>query len=193
MYRCLKRVIDLAVAGVALVVLAPVLLGIGVAIRLGSRGPALFRQERAGPAGRPFLLYKFRTMRPDVDPFGPSPKAGDDPRLTRLGRVLREYSLDELPQLVNIVKGDMSLVGPRSERPQLIEKFQNEIPFYRARLFVKPGLTGWAQVNFGYAWNIDTNTIKQEFDLYYIKHRNLLLDIIIILRTVGTVVGFRGQ
>ena len=111
--HCLKRAFDLLVSGLMLVVLAPLLAGIVVAIRLGSRGPAIFRQERAGRNGRPFTFYKFRTMRLDVDPFGPSPKSGADPRLTRIGRFLREYSLDELPQLVNILRGDMSLVGPR--------------------------------------------------------------------------------
>jgi lipopolysaccharide/colanic/teichoic acid biosynthesis glycosyltransferase len=112
-YIFLKRVFDLLVSSLLLVILAPLLVGLAVAVRLSSRGPALFRQERAGKDGRSFTFYKFRTMRPEVDPFGPSPKSGDDPRLTRLGRFLREYSLDELPQLVNVLKGDMSLVGPR--------------------------------------------------------------------------------
>ncbi len=186
MYHFLKRVTDLAVAGVALVVLAPVLLGISVAIRLGSRGPALFRQERAGQAGRPFLLYKFRTMRPDVDPFGPSPKAGDDPRLTRLGRVLREYSLDELPQLVNIVKGDMSLVGPR---PLYVAQMAEWDERQKKRLLVKPGLTGLAQIS---GRGELTREEKLELDVRYVEEASLRLDGRILLATLGRVFARRG-
>ncbi len=186
MYHFLKRVTDLAVAGVALVVLAPVLLGIGVAIRLGSRGPALFRQERAGRAGRPFLLYKFRTMRPDADPFGPSPKAGDDPRLTRLGRLLREYSLDELPQLVNIVKGDMSLVGPR---PLYVAQIAEWDERQKRRLLVKPGLTGLAQIS---GRGELTREEKLELDVRYVEKASLRLDSRIILATLARVFARRG-
>ena len=120
-------------------------------------------------------------------------KIQDDPRLTRFGRHLRKTTLDELPNLINVIKGDMSLVGPRAERPELVEYFQKHIPFYRARLLVKPGITGWAQVNFGYASTIDETVTKLEFDLFYIKRRNLLMDLVILLRTPGTVMGFRGR
>ncbi|HZW03303.1 MAG TPA: sugar transferase, partial [Anaerolineaceae bacterium] len=114
-------------------------------------------------------------------------------RVTRLGRFLRKSHLDELPQFINVLRGEMSLVGPRAERPQLIASLQEQIPFYRARLFVKPGLTGWAQINFGYASDAAANAVKLEYDLYYIKHRNLLLDFSILLRTFGAVFGLRGQ
>ena len=116
-----------------------------------------------------------------------------DQRITRVGWLLRKTHIDELPQFFNVLIGDMSLVGPRAERPELMDELQRVIPFYRARLMVRPGLTGWALVNFGYASNTQTNAIKTEFDLFYIKHRNLTLDITILLRTPGTVIGFRGQ
>jgi lipopolysaccharide/colanic/teichoic acid biosynthesis glycosyltransferase len=186
MYCLLKRVIDLAVAGVALGVLAPVLLGIGAAIRLGSRGPALFRQERAGRGGRPFLLYKFRTMRPEVDPFGPSPKAGDDPRLTRLGRVLREYSLDELPQLVNIIRGDMSLVGPR---PLYVAQMAEWDERQKRRLLVKPGLTGLAQIS---GRGELTREEKLALDVRYVEEASLWRDGRILLATLWRVFARRG-
>ena len=121
------------------------------------------------------------------------PAEENDERITSIGRLLRKSHLDELPQFLNILKGDMSLVGPRSERPMIINDLQNEIPFYRARLFVKPGLTGWAQVNFGYASGVEENAIKLEYDLYYIKHRNLTLEISILFQTFGAVIGLRGR
>jgi lipopolysaccharide/colanic/teichoic acid biosynthesis glycosyltransferase len=117
----------------------------------------------------------------------------NDERITRTGGFLRRTHIDELPQAWNVLRGEMSIIGPRAERPELIEKYQKEIPFYRARLLVKPGITGWAQVNYGYSATIAENTEKLEYDLYYIKHRNLLMDISVILRTVGQVIGFRGR
>ena len=116
----------------------------------------------------------------------------NDDRITRVGRFLRKSHLDELPQFFNVLRGEMSLVGPRAERSELVNNLQAKVPFYRARLLVKPGITGWAQINFGYAATVEDTAIKLEYDLYYIKHRNLLLDIIIILRTVGQVIGLRG-
>jgi lipopolysaccharide/colanic/teichoic acid biosynthesis glycosyltransferase len=186
MYRCLKRTIDLVVGAVALVILAPVLVGIGVALRLGGRGPALFRQERAGRHGRPFILYKFRTMRPDADPFGPSPKSGADPRLTRFGRFLREYSLDELPQFVNILRGDMSLIGPRPlYRSQIPEWDERQ----RTRLLVKPGLTGLAQIS---GRGELTREDKLELDALYVERAGIWLDCRILLATIAQVLGRKG-
>jgi len=178
MYSVLKRAIDFVVATILLVVLSPVLCVIALAIRLSSLGPAIFGQERAGKEGKPFICYKFRTMRRDVDPFGPSPKAGDDPRLTGIGRWLREYSLDELPQLVNIVLGDMSLVGPR---PLYVSQIQEWGKRQRKRLLVKPGLTGLAQVSGRGAL---TREEKLEFDVTYVERRSLWLDIKIVWRTL---------
>ncbi|MDZ4159694.1 MAG: sugar transferase, partial [Anaerolineaceae bacterium] len=119
--------------------------------------------------------------------------SANDDRITRLGRFLRRSHLDELPQFINVLRGEMSLVGPRAERVELVAQLQMKVPFYRARLLVKPGLTGWAQVNFGYAATVEDTGIKLEYDLYYIKHRSLLLDISILVRTVGTVLGLRGR
>lgn len=186
MSEFLKRALDLAVSGVLLVTLSPLLIAVTVAIRLSSRGPAIFRQERAGKAGRPFVFYKFRTMNLEVDPFGPSPKSGDDPRLTRLGKFLREYSLDELPQLLNIMKGDMSLVGPR---PLYVSQIQEWDERQATRLLVKPGLTGLAQVS---GRGGLTREEKLELDVTYVETATLWLDCTIILSTVAQVFGRRG-
>jgi len=186
MYLFLKRAFDLFVSGLMLVILAPLLAGIVVAIRLTSRGPAVFRQERAGKSGRPFSLYKFRTMRLAADPFGPSPKSGDDPRLTRVGRFLREYSLDELPQLVNILKGDMSLVGPR---PLYVSQMAEWDERQRKRLLVKPGLTGLAQISGRGAL---TREEKLELDVRYVEQARLGLDAQILLATFGRVFAHKG-
>jgi len=156
--------------------------------------PIFYKQTRYGKGGQPYNILKFRTMRLDAEPDGqPRWAREDDERATRLGRVLRKTHLDELPQFLNVLRGEMSLVGPRAERPELVEYFQQHIPFYRARLLIKPGITGWAQVNFGYASNIDETIVKLEYDLYYIKHRNLFMDLMILLRTPATVLGFRGR
>ena len=158
-------------ASALLVLLAPFWLAIVVAIKLGCRGPAIFAQQRAGQGGRPFTFYKLRTMRLEVDPFGPSPKSGADPRLTRIGRWLREYSLDELPQLINIVRGDMSLVGPR---PLYVSQMAEWDPRQRQRLSVKPGLTGMAQVSGRAAL---TREEKLELDARYVETAGFWLDI----------------
>ncbi len=185
-YSFLKRAFDLLVSGLLLVVLAPLLVGLGVALRLGSRGPALFRQERAGKAGRPFTFYKFRTMLAEVDPFGPSPKSGDDPRLTRFGRFLREYSLDELPQLVNVLKGDMSLVGPR---PLYVAQMTEWDERQRKRLLVQPGLTGLAQIS---GRGTLTREEKLELDVRYVERASLGLDAWILWVTCIRVFARRG-
>ena len=133
-------------------------------------------------------------MRRDAEPDGrPRWAREDDERATRTGRLLRRSHLDELPQFLNVLRGDMSLVGPRAERPELVEYFQKHIPFYRARLLVKPGISGWAQINFGYASTIEETVTKLEYDLYYIKNRSMLTDLVILLRTPATVWGFRGR
>jgi lipopolysaccharide/colanic/teichoic acid biosynthesis glycosyltransferase len=121
------------------------------------------------------------------------PAEENDDRITTIGKILRKSHLDELPQFINILKGEMSLVGPRSERPMIVENYQRDIPFYRGRLLVKPGLTGWAQVNYGYASTIEENAIKLEYDLYYIKHRDLMMDLSIMLLTISSVIGLRGR
>jgi exopolysaccharide biosynthesis polyprenyl glycosylphosphotransferase len=156
--------------------------------------PIFYSQTRLGRGGQPYWIVKFRTMRRDAEPDGqPRWAREDDERATRAGRLLRRTHLDELPQFLNVLRGDMSMVGPRAERPELVEYFQKHIPFYRARLLVKPGISGWAQVNFGYASTIEETVTKLEYDLYYIKHRSMFMDILILLRTPATMWGFRGR
>jgi lipopolysaccharide/colanic/teichoic acid biosynthesis glycosyltransferase len=139
-------------------------------------------------------VIKFRTMMADAEADGLARWTElDDERITSVGRILRRARLDELPQCLNVLRGEMSLVGPRPERPEFIAELEKEIPFYRARLLVKPGLTGWAQINFGYGSSIPEAAIKLQYDLYYIKHRSLWLDVYILFRTLAVVVGFRGR
>jgi undecaprenyl phosphate N,N'-diacetylbacillosamine 1-phosphate transferase len=181
-----KRLFDALIAAALLVILSPVFAMLALVIRLTSEGPAIFRQQRAGMQGKPFMLYKFRTMRLGVDPFGPSPKSGDDPRLTRLGRVLREYSLDEWPQLVNIVIGDMSLIGPR---PLYLSQIAEWDERQSRRLLVKPGLTGLAQIS---GRGDLSREEKLELDAQYVEHASLWLDVRILLATLKLVFTQEG-
>jgi len=176
-----KRIIDIFVSFPAVVILLPVFAVIFIAIKLTSKGPAIFKQERACKNDRAFIFYKFRTMRLGVEPFGPSPKSGDDPRLTKVGRLLREYSLDELPQLFNVLKGDMSIVGPR---PLYVSQAAEWNQRQKKRLLVKPGLTGLAQIS-GRAEL--TREDKLELDVKYVETASLWLDTKIILVTIGRV------
>jgi lipopolysaccharide/colanic/teichoic acid biosynthesis glycosyltransferase len=156
--------------------------------------PILYSQDRLGKGGQPFTIYKYRTMHQDAEADGSfQPASEHDERVTRFGNLLRITHLDELPQFWNVLRGDMSLVGPRAERAQLIADYQKQIPFYRARRLVKPGLTGWAQINYGYVASVTETAVKLEYDLYYIKHRSLMLDISIVLRTIGTVLSRKGR
>ena len=181
--RVLKRVFDLGVGAVVLLLAAPVMLGIALAIRAGSSGPALLRQERMGLDGRRFQLLKFRTMRVDAEAAtGPVWARPDDERRTAIGTFLRRFNLDELPQLLNVLRGEMSLVGPRPERPVFVEDFRRRIPGYMLRHKVKAGMTGWAQVN---GWRGDTSLEKRiEYDLYYIERWSLLFDVKILVQTL---------
>jgi len=177
-----KRTLDLAIAGTALLLLSPLFAVIAIAIRV-SGGPVLYRQQRMGLDGRPFEIVKFRSMRPDAeDESGPTWTGPEDPRRTRVGRFLRRWSLDELPQLVNVVKGEMSLVGPRPERPEFVREFKEKFPQYMLRHRVRAGMTGWAQVN---GWRGNTSVSKRiEYDLYYIENWSLALDIKILWMTL---------
>ena len=181
----MKRAFDLFVASVTLVILSPLLLLIVILIKLTSRGPVLFAQERVSVDGTPFTIFKFRTMRTDAEEDGPRWTIKDDSRVTPLGQVLRSLSLDELPQLFNVLRGDMSVVGPRPERPVFIEEFKKRVPHYMLRHKVPAGMTGWAQVH---GWRGDTSIDKRiEHDLYYIENWSLVLDMKIMLLTL-----FRG-
>jgi len=180
------------VVGIFIMMLFFPLISLGIILESGF--PIFFTQERLGRGGQPYKIIKFRTMDRDAERDGVIRMAEEnDERVTKFGWFLRKSHLDELPQFINVIRGDMSLVGPRAERPQLVEYFQKQIPFYRARLLIKPGITGWAQINYGYAGNVDETAIKLEYDLYYIEHRNLIMDFSILLRTVSTVLGFKGQ
>jgi len=193
-YETLKRIMDIFVAGVGLILLVVLTPILSLMILLDGGRPFLYRQERVGISGKPFVLLKFRTMCQDAEEDGkPRLAVENDERVTRVGKFLRKSHLDELPQFINVLKGDISMVGPRAERQEFVHQLEQEIPFYRARLFVKPGMTGWAQINYRYASNIEESAIKLEYDLFYIKHRNIWLDITIILRTMGQVVGLRGM
>lgn len=192
--RLAKRLFDI-VGGIAgVVVFAISAPFIAVAIVLGSGGPVFYRQQRTGRGGRPFSLAKFRTMVRDAEAEGQPQWAGlSDPRITRVGKWLRRTRLDELPNFMSVLRGDMSLVGPRPERPEFVANLERQIPLYRARLFVRPGLTGWAQINYRYGDSVADSAAKLEFDLYYLKHRSFLFDAWILLRTVGTVMSLGGR
>ncbi len=189
-----KRLLDITGGLVGVLGLFLVFPLVTIAILLDDGLPVIYRQGRSGRGGQSYRIIKFRTMRRDAEADGkPQWAQEDDERATRIGRLLRKTHLDELPQFYNVLRGDMSLVGPRAERPELIQYFQKHIPFYRARLLVKPGITGWAQVNQTYASTIDETITKLEYDLYYIKNRNLIIDMIILLRTPAMVLGFQGR
>jgi exopolysaccharide biosynthesis polyprenyl glycosylphosphotransferase len=216
--RHLKRFMDLMVAGVLLVTHAPLLALIAAAVKWDSRGPVFYRQERLGYEGRPFSLIKFRTMIQDAEKFnGPQWATEDDPRVTRVGHVLRKFRLDELPQLINVFKGEMSIVGPRPEREMFIREFQEllpsnrfgrrttdppgtviscgvkeKLPYYSHRLLVKPGITGWAQVMYPYASSLGETKEKLQYDLFYVKNIGFFLDMAILLKTVRIVLFGRG-
>lgn len=193
-YEMGKRLLDIGGGAMGVALFVFTLPFIALAIFIDNGWPIFYRQTRLGKGAVPYGIVKYRTMCKDAEPDGlPQWAKENDSRATRIGRILRKTHLDELPQFVNVLKGEMSLVGPRSERPELVEWFQQHVPFYRARLLVKPGITGWAQVNFGYASTIDETITKLEYDLYYIKHRNLFVDIVVLLRTPATVLGFRGR
>ena len=177
----MKRLFDIALSLSAAALLLPVFAVIVIAIKFSSKGPAIFKQERAGKNGKPFMFYKFRTMKLDVDPFGPSPKSGKDPRLTKVGMFLREYSLDELPQLFNVLKGDMSIVGPR---PLYVSQMSEWNEQQKKRLLVRPGLTGLAQIS---GRGELTREEKLELDVEYVETASFLADIKIILTTIARV------
>ncbi|HVG00384.1 MAG TPA: sugar transferase, partial [Chloroflexia bacterium] len=176
------------------IVAAPILPFVMLAIKLDSPGPIFFKQMRVGLGGKPFKIMKFRSMRQDAEAGSGAVWASNgDPRVTRIGRFLRKSRIDEIPQLWNIVVGDMSFVGPRPERPEFDEQLEREIPFYRARRAVRPGLTGWAQVQYRYGNSIADALRKVEYDLYYIKNESVYLDLLILLRTVAVVLKLGGN
>lgn len=192
-YQLIKRGMDLVIALLLLPVITPTCIILAILIRLDSKGSALFIQERIGQKNRPFKMYKFRSMRV-CDDETPRFADMDQHRITRLGAIIRKTRLDELPQFINVLKGEMSLIGPRPEQPGFVEKFEEEVPFYSYRHTVKPGITGWAQVMQGYATCTETTREKVEHDFYYIKHLSLWLDILVIIKTIKTILtGFGAR
>jgi sugar transferase (PEP-CTERM system associated) len=188
-----KRVFDVAASLVGLVLSLPMMAVVAVAVKLDSKGPVFFRQERTGQGEKPFRLIKFRTMREDAESAtGPVWASVRDYRVTRVGRWLRLTRLDEIPQFLNVLAGDMSFVGPRPERPFFVEKLKREIPYYGLRFAVKPGLTGWAQVQYHYGASVEDAIEKLKYDIYYVKNMSARLDLLIALKTVKVVLFARG-
>lgn len=189
----LKRSLDLAGGIIGLILSAPIMFLVALAVRFDSPGLALYRQVRVGRKGRPFNVLKFRSMRADAEKdSGAQWSSKDDPRITRVGRFIRKYRLDELPQFVNVIRGDMGFVGPRPERPCFVEELRKTIPYYDERHSVRPGLTGWAQVQYSYGSTIEDAFNKLEYDLFYLKHMSLTFDLAIIFKTIQIVVRGRG-
>jgi sugar transferase (PEP-CTERM system associated) len=188
-----KRVFDIALSLVGLILGFPVMLAVALLVKLTSRGPVFYHQERVGLGGRTFQVHKFRSMRQDAEAAtGPVWSKKNDSRITPTGRFLRRTRLDELPQMWNVLRGDMSIVGPRPERPTFVAELTEKIPFYGQRHVVKPGLTGWAQVRYTYGASVEDAIEKLQYDLYYIKNLSLALDLVIVLETIKTVVLRRG-
>lgn len=191
--RFMKRSMDLGASMALLVCLVPFSLPVLLLLAIIQGFPLLYRQERIGQGGRVFTITKFRSMRTDAEKDGVRWADRNDSRITPIGRWLRLTRFDEVPQLWNVFKGDMSLVGPRPERPEFVEVLEEKIPFYRARLAAKPGLTGWAQIKLGYTNDVDDAKTKLEYDLYYIKNRSIWLDLVILLQTTRVVLAGKGQ
>ena len=185
--RFLKRLLDLVLSVVVLILTAPLLIAGAIAIRSEGKGPILYRQERVTQDGRVFWILKLRTMRVDAEAQGAVWAAKRDTRITRVGSFLRRTRIDELPQLLNILRGDMSFVGPRPERPMFVKELSAQIPLYHERHMVKAGLTGWAQINYPYGASIDDARSKLSYDLYYVKNFSILFDLLILLQTLRVV------
>ena len=188
-----KRSFDIVCASLLCLVSFPLMIGAAILIKLESPGPALYRQERVGLNGRKFSITKFRSMHTDAEKDGkPRWAAANDDRVTRVGQVIRRLRIDELPQLFNVLRGDMSLVGPRPERPFFVGQLTQDIPFYALRHSVKPGVTGWAQVRYPYGATVEDSQEKLQYDLYYVKNHTLFLDLVVLFETVGVVLTGRG-
>ena len=189
-----KRALDIAASAGLLILLAPVLLITALLIKLDSPGPVFYRQERVGLGRKPYQIIKFRSMRNDAEKDGKARWAqAGDPRVTRVGAILRKARIDEIPQALNVLSGDMSFVGPRPERPQFVAELAEEIPYYNERHRVKPGITGWAQINYPYGASVEDARQKLRYDLYYIKNKSLLFDLIVMLQTVRIVLFAEGS
>jgi len=191
--RFIKRGVDLLVSLLMLVLLSPLLVLVALLVKLDSRGPVLFSQERVGENRKLYRMYKFRSMVSDAEEqSGPVWAGDDDARITRIGRFIRMWRIDEIPQLWNVLKGEMSFVGPRPEREYFVEQLDEEVPFYGERFKVRPGITGWAQISYGYGASVEDATQKLNYDLFYIKNLSIFMDLVIIIRTIKIVIFSRG-
>ena len=190
----LKRLSDISISLVILLVTLPLIILVAIAIKLDSPGPIFFKQERSGMGNKNFNIYKFRSMYKDAEKHtGPVWSQKDDPRVTRLGKIIRKLRIDEIPQMFNVLKGEMSLVGPRPERPYFVEQLSEQIPYYKRRLKVRPGITGWAQVKHKYDESIEDVKVKLRYDLFYIENMSLRMDIKILARTILVVLFGKGH
>lgn len=187
-----RRMVSTLAAAIGLLLFLPFFPFVVLMVRLSSSGPIFFRQVRVGLGGKNFTVYKFRTMRTDAEAAGAKWATKNDPRVTRIGRLMRKTRLDEVPQLWNVLRGDMGFVGPRPERPEFVPLLAEKIPYFDLRHMIRPGLTGWAQVRFGYGATMEQNREKLEFDLYYIKHMTLGLDLLIMFETIKTIIRRQG-
>jgi len=193
-YSMVKRFMDIALVVASSPAWILIFLATAVAVKLESPGPLIFTQKRVGRGGKPFTIYKIRSMRTDSEKNGAAFAAKGDARVTRIGAFIRKFRIDEFPQFINILKGDMSLIGPRPEQITFVEEFNKSIPYYQLRHMVRPGISGWAQITQGYAAGADETAIKLAHDLYYVKHQSLVLDILITIKTIGTILtGFGAR
>lgn len=193
MYELNKRMMDIGLSFILLIITSLFLPFVYIFIKAGSKGPGFFMQQRTGKHNKKFMAVKFRSMYINSEKNGPQWARKDDPRVTKIGKFLRKSRIDEIPQLINVFRGEMSFVGPRPERPEFIKQLKEKIPFYEARLLVKPGITGWAQINFPYGASEEDALEKLQYDLYYIKNRSFILDLSIILKTIKTVLSGGGR
>ncbi len=193
-YMALKRMSDIIMASVGLLVFLPVMLVVGILIKFESSGPVIFIQRRVGEGGREFNMFKFRSMVQDAEKSGAKFATTGDARITRLGRIIRKLRIDELPQLVNVLLGSMSMIGPRPEQKAFVDDLEQEIPLYPIRHAVRPGITGWAQVMQGYADDVSSTDVKLSYDLFYIKNLSLMMDMVIFFKTIKTIItGFGAR
>jgi lipopolysaccharide/colanic/teichoic acid biosynthesis glycosyltransferase len=192
LFELIKYVSEVSFSVLVLILLSPLLLLLSVLIWISGRGPVIYSQDRIGKNGKPFVIYKFRSMKFDAESIKPLLSCINEERITRIGRFLRKYRIDEIPNFINVIKGDMSVVGPRPERQFFIDQIVIRNPEFNELLKVKPGITSWGQVKYGYASDVDEMLQRLEYDLYYIRNRSLWFDVKIIVYTLGTIIKGKG-